>query len=161
MTNEANNRCFLFVFLKSGIQLASVWLDLPMWSPERSQCKWKEGGHYLSRNDCIILSLVKKNHLTSSTEVRNCLENLRRIVQIKISLHECELRRFLQKGSKSSRRIQEREKQPMCWSQIVWTEETQITSHQNDGRRKTYRGKVNSEANQTMCETWGRQRYDT
>ena len=105
-------------------------------------------------DDRRILSLVKKNPFTTSTEVKNTLEKVGVSLSkstIKRRLHECKYRGFTTrckplvtfKNRKARLDFARKhlKKPPMFWNKILWTDETKINLYQNDGKRKVWQKK--------------------
>uniref|UniRef100_A0A3B5Q0B9 Transposase n=2 Tax=Xiphophorus maculatus TaxID=8083 RepID=A0A3B5Q0B9_XIPMA len=105
-------------------------------------------------DDRRILSLVKKNPFTTSTEVQNTLREVGVSVSkstVKRRLHESKYKGFTSRckpfiNSKNRQaRVKFAEKHlkkpAQFWKSILWTDETKINLYQNDGKKKVWRRK--------------------
>lgn len=103
-------------------------------------------------NDRRILSMVKKNPFTTSTQVKKTLQEVGVLLSkstIKERLHESKCKGFTT-GCKPSISLKIRKtqinfakkhlKKPAhFWKNILWTNETKINLNQNDGKKKVWR----------------------
>ena len=78
-------------------------------------------------DDRRIIFLVKKNPFTTSSQVKNRLEEVGTVYHCQ-SLYECKYRGLQTTGNTQEQKGQVR----LCWNKTLWTDETKINVYQNE-----------------------------
>ncbi len=93
-------------------------------------------------DDWRILSMVKKNPFTTSSQVKNTLQEVDMSQStIKRRLHKSKYRGFNTSCIQGQIRLPKKhlKKPDHVWKSILWTAEIKINLYQNDGKKKVWR----------------------
>ncbi|XP_075437068.1 uncharacterized protein LOC142474739 isoform X2 [Ascaphus truei] len=135
-----------------GVSKSTVWYILRKQERTGELCSTKRPGRPRKTtvlDDRTILSMVKKNPFTTSSQVKNTLQEVgislskstikRRLHESKYSVFNTRCKPFLSLKNRKARldfAKYYQEKPSQFWNSILWADETKINLYQKDGKKK-------------------------